>query len=57
MTTLYVSLNGNDNWNGRLPEANATRTDGPLATLARARDVIRMLKASDGLPRHPKEIA
>jgi len=36
MTNLYVSGNGNDAWSGRLPEANAARTDGPLATLARA---------------------
>jgi hypothetical protein len=36
MTTLYVAQNGNDTWSGRLPEANAARTDGLFATLARA---------------------
>lgn len=47
---LHVSRGGSDAWSGRLPEANAARTDGPLATPARARDVIRALKASAGLP-------
>jgi hypothetical protein len=42
---LYISPDGNDNWSGRYPRRNAKGTDGPLATLNRARDVIRSLKA------------
>ena len=33
---LYVSLNGNDAWSGRLAEPNAEKTDGPFRTLAKA---------------------
>ena len=39
--TLYVAPGGNDAWSGRLAEANAARTDGPLATIAAARDAVR----------------
>ena len=34
--TYFVAVNGNDSWSGRLPEANANRTDGPFASLAAA---------------------
>lgn len=44
--TFYVSPCGNDAWSGKLAEPNAARTDGPLATLHRARDVVRTLKAA-----------
>jgi hypothetical protein len=37
----HVSPSGNDAWSGSLPEPNAGRTDGPVATLERARDAIR----------------
>jgi len=47
---LYVAANGNDAWSGTLPEANAAKTDGPFATLERARDEIRKLKRQGGLP-------
>jgi parallel beta-helix repeat protein len=43
--TLYVSPTGDDDWSGALASANAAGTDGPLATLTAARDVIRALKA------------
>jgi parallel beta-helix repeat protein len=46
--TLYVSLHGNDTWTGTLPEPNASRSDGPLASLTRARDLIRQLKTTAG---------
>jgi parallel beta-helix repeat protein len=42
---LYVSAQGNDAWSGRLPEPNAAKTDGPFATLERARDAIRSMRA------------
>lgn len=37
----YVATNGNDAWSGRLPAPNAKKTDGPFATLLRARDAAR----------------
>ena len=47
----FVSTDGNDAWSGTLPEPNAEKTDGPLATLARARDLIRERKAA-GAEKH-----
>ena len=41
---FYVAPNGNDRWSGKLPAPNATRTDGPFATLERARQAVRQLK-------------
>ena len=49
--TLYVATNGNDAHSGRLPEPNAAGTDGPLATLARARDRLRELRAGQASDR------
>ena len=49
VTTLYVATNGNDAWSGALAEPNAAGTDGPLATLAGARDRLRALKAEGPL--------
>lgn len=48
-TVLYVATNGNDAWSGRLAEPNAEGTDGPFASLERARDEIRKIKSSDAL--------
>lgn len=48
---FYVATNGNDAWSGRTPEVNVARTDGPFATIERARDAIRELKAGAGLPK------
>lgn len=48
--TLYVAPNGNDARSGLRAEANAERTDGPFATLDRARDEVRKLKAAGILP-------
>ena len=44
-TTLYVSVEGNDKWSGRLSRPNKESTDGPLASLTGARDAIRQLKS------------
>lgn len=46
----YVSPTGNDAWSGKLPEANATKTDGPLATLQAARDAIRRSRGAGNAP-------
>ncbi len=47
---LYVSTQGNDRWTGKLAEPNAAGADGPLATVERARNVVRALKQSGSLP-------
>ncbi|CAO3459824.1 hypothetical protein [Azospirillum argentinense] len=44
---LFVAATGDDGWSGRLPEPNAAGTDGPLRTLARARDALRADPAVD----------
>ncbi len=41
---LFVATDGDDSWSGRLAEPNAAKDDGPLASLARARDVVRELR-------------
>ncbi len=46
---FYVATDGNDAWSGRLPAPNAEKTDGPFATLTRARDAIRGLKTAGAL--------
>ena len=38
---VYVSPAGSDKWSGTLPEPNAAATDGPFASLQRARDAVR----------------
>ncbi len=43
---VYVSPNGNDAWSGRLPTANRKKTDGPFATLERARRAVRDLRSA-----------
>ena len=47
---LYVAPGGNDAWSGGLNAPNAAETDGPFATVRRARDAIRALKKDAGLP-------
>lgn len=44
---LFVAADGNDAWSGRLAAPNADKTDGPFATLERARDAVRALKLED----------
>jgi hypothetical protein len=39
----YVATDGNDAWSGRLPAPNANKSDGPLATLGRAKEAVRQL--------------
>lgn len=42
--TLYVALDGDAAWSGRLPEPNAGKTDGPLPSIVEARNAIRRLR-------------
>lgn len=41
---LYVSPEGRSEWTGQLPAPNPSRTDGPLPSLAAARDRIRQFR-------------
>ena len=54
---LYVSTGGNDAWSGRLAAPNAAKTDGPFATLERARDEVRKMKAGGDARSYPRGIA
>lgn len=46
--TIHASPQGNDAWSGGLARPNTARTDGPVATLTRARDLVRELKQASG---------
>ena len=48
--TLHVSRDGNDTWSGRLAAPNKAKTDGPFASLQRARDELRKLRGKGSLP-------
>ena len=41
---FFVAVEGKDHWSGRLAKPNRAQTDGPFATLARARDAVRESK-------------
>ena len=43
---VHISPAGDDAWSGRLAAANAERTDGPVASLERARDLVRGRRAA-----------
>ncbi|MBM3500373.1 MAG: hypothetical protein FJX74_17080, partial [Armatimonadetes bacterium] len=45
---LYIAPNGNDAWSGTRPDP--APNDGPFATLTRARDRLRELRAAEALP-------
>jgi len=40
----YVSPSGNDHWSGKLVKPDPTKTNGPFATLERARNAVRKLR-------------
>lgn len=42
-SVVHVSLDGSDEWSGGLAEPNAEATDGPFATVLRAREAVREL--------------
>ena len=42
--TFYVSTEGNDNWSGRVADVDENKTDGPFASLEKARDAVRELR-------------
>lgn len=41
---FYIAVDGNDAWSGTLAAPNLLRTDGPFATVTRARDAIRQVR-------------
>ena len=43
---FFVSPKGNDSWSGTLEAPNATLTNGPFATITRAKLAVRELKSS-----------
>ncbi len=45
---LFVAMNGDDAWSGKLSAPNREKADGPLASLAGARDAIRAMKKVQG---------
>ena len=47
----YVSTAGNDHWSGTFPAPNSDDSDGPFATLTRARNAIRQLKSAGAFKR------
>jgi hypothetical protein len=47
-TVLHVARAGSDTWSGRLEAPNAALSDGPVATVARARDLVRALERDSG---------
>ncbi len=48
---FYVATTGNDAWSGKLSTPNNEKTDGPFASLSRARDAVRKQRAQNGLPK------
>lgn len=46
---FFVSKSGNDSWTGKLAEPNRNKSDGPFATIERARDTIRSMKNKSNL--------
>jgi len=53
---FYISPSGNDAWSGKLAEPNKAKTDGPFATLTKARDAVRELKQKQGELKEPVTI-
>lgn len=46
---FFVAPDGNDAWSGVHRSPNASKSDGPFATIEKARDTIRMLSDRDAL--------
>jgi hypothetical protein len=53
---LFVAMNGRDAWSGTLASPNDAKTDGPFATLGRARDAIRKLRADKTAGAHGVQV-
>ena len=49
VAALFIATDGKDTWTGHLARPNQDKTDGPFATLERARDEIRKIRKASGL--------
>jgi parallel beta-helix repeat protein len=47
---FFVATNGRDDWSGKLAEPNQTATDGPFATIRRAKMAVRILRSQHYAP-------
>ena len=47
----YIAPNGNDSWSGKLAAPNASKSDGPFATIERAQQAVLELKGKIYLPK------
>ena len=45
--TFFVATNGKDHWSGRISEPNKTNTDGPFATIRKAKDAVRQINKAN----------
>lgn len=54
---LYIATNGNDTWSGRLAAPSRDKSDGPLASLAGARNRLRELKGLGAKSKSPAPAA
>lgn len=54
---FFVAPEGNDRWSGRLPEPNAQRSDGPLATISGAQQAVRRLISEQPRRQSPVVVA
>ena len=50
---MFVSPYGDDRWSGQFAEPLSSRSDGPFATVERAREEVQRLRAPSGGPRAP----
>jgi Right handed beta helix region len=50
---FYVSPQGRDDWSGKFTEPNIRKSDGPFATLSRARDAVRAVRRGDAVRDRP----
>lgn len=54
---FFVSPKGNDAWSGRSAEPNTARSDGPVATISRAQQLVRELKKQEPNRQRPIVVA
>ena len=47
---FFISKNGDNSWSGKLDKPNKDKTDGPFATLQKAKQAVRTLKNSNSFP-------
>lgn len=44
---VYIAVDGNDAWSGKLAEPNTDRTDGPVASFARALELVARIRQQE----------